>query len=70
MSEESPIQMLQRMDVDEEEEEGGNDEEVLRQFQLRRTWESRYTSYTKQPQLFKEFICIFITGRQKAYVAY
>lgn len=40
MSEESPIQMLQRMDIEEEEEEG-NDEEVLRQFQLRRTWESR-----------------------------
>ncbi|XP_056014152.1 E3 ubiquitin-protein ligase rnf213-alpha-like isoform X2 [Ostrea edulis] len=39
MSEESPIQMLQRMDIEEEEEEG-NDEEVLRQFQLRRTWES------------------------------
>lgn len=41
MSEESPIQMLQRMDIEEEEEEEGNDEEVLRQFQLRRTWESR-----------------------------
>ncbi|XP_061169263.1 E3 ubiquitin-protein ligase RNF213-like isoform X1 [Saccostrea echinata] len=38
MSEESPIQMLQRMDTEEEEEE--NEEDVLRQFQLRRTWES------------------------------
>lgn len=40
MSEESPIQMLKRIDsVDEEEE---NDEADLQQFQLRRTWESRY----------------------------
>ncbi|XP_062591685.1 E3 ubiquitin-protein ligase rnf213-alpha-like, partial [Saccostrea cucullata] len=37
MSEESPIQMLQRMESEEEEE---NEEVVLRQFQLRRTWES------------------------------
>ncbi|XP_061169274.1 E3 ubiquitin-protein ligase rnf213-alpha-like [Saccostrea echinata] len=36
MSEESPIQMLQRMDTEEEEDE----EDVLHQFQLRRTWES------------------------------
>ncbi|XP_062615790.1 E3 ubiquitin-protein ligase RNF213-like, partial [Saccostrea cucullata] len=37
MSEESPIQMLQRMESEEEEE---NEEVMLRQFQLRRTWES------------------------------
>jgi len=44
MSEESPIQMLKRIDsVDEEEE---NDEADLQQFQLRRTWESRYQIIT------------------------
>lgn len=36
MSEESPIQLLQRMQVDEEEGE------ELGQYQMRRTWESRY----------------------------
>eukprot|EP00105_Crassostrea_gigas_P007930 XP_011422347.1 PREDICTED: E3 ubiquitin-protein ligase rnf213-alpha isoform X2 [Crassostrea gigas] len=38
MSEESPIQMLKRIDSADEEEE--KDEADLRQFQLRRTWES------------------------------
>ena len=41
MSEESPIQMLRRRDLVEVEEEE-TEEEELRQFQLRRTWESRY----------------------------
>ena len=40
MSEESPIQMLKRIISKDEEEK--NEEADLQQFQLRRTWESRY----------------------------
>ncbi|XP_021363666.1 E3 ubiquitin-protein ligase rnf213-alpha-like isoform X2 [Mizuhopecten yessoensis] len=40
MSEESPIQRMQRMAVVDEETGGAGEENIIKQFQMRRTWES------------------------------
>ena len=60
MSEESPIQLLQRQVSEEEEEENGEGDNLIQQYQMRRTWETRYvTSNSLSTEMIEIVFAIF-----------